>query len=189
MWILGIILVIVAIIPWVFSLAPIASGKFNWTLSNLLTAIVGPFFWSVLWGLFAAACFYVTKEKYNYKLTKVEGNISFIRMPGAGDAGGTVQLHVRRKKFEDIDLRLADVIDQGHEYAIYYLNDSPVGRKIISAGIRSVSMQLYYPLYTPPFYMRRGPPILRPSFKTSLYKLPGCYLLRLASAPSSRALA
>jgi hypothetical protein len=133
LWLLTIIFAVVAILPWIFSLAPMGSGSFVWTLGNILTATVGPLLWSLLWGLFAAVWAYSANDKYNYKLSRVQGRVSFVTVPGAGDNGGLFQMHVGKKKFEDVDTTLADVMQPGDEYAVYFLNNSPVGRKIMSA--------------------------------------------------------
>ena len=135
-WILTIILFATAISPWVLLLNSVMSGTLSWPYSRTPTDYIGPIIWTILWGYFAVSSFHATSDKYNYKLLKVQGNVNFINNSWGdrhGKRGDNFELHISKKKFEDIDLRLLDAIDQGDEYAIYYLNDSPLGRIIVAA--------------------------------------------------------
>jgi hypothetical protein len=137
-WILAIVLFATALSPWLLLLNSVVSGTYDWPYSRTPTNYIGPVVWTILWGYCALGSVHATKDKYNYKLLKVQGNINFINNTWGdthGKRGDNFELHVAKKKFEDIDLRLVDAMGPGDEYAIYYLNDTPLGRIIVSAEL------------------------------------------------------
>jgi hypothetical protein len=136
MWILTIVCGGLAIAPWVLLVVSKVTGELSGSISRILTSYVSIIIWSLLWGFFANIWFQSTRDKYTYKLQTVEGSVNYIHDSWDGTHGAqhhSVELHVARKKFEDFDTALVDVMVQGDEYALYYLDDSPRGRIIVSA--------------------------------------------------------
>jgi hypothetical protein len=134
----GSILIIVAILPPIIigiEAAPCFSNFCSdWPLSGriFLTGMV--LIWPLLWGYWGFRVIYKAFSTHRSpSLKKAEGPVNIIKVVDSQGEGEDYELHIGGKKF-DCDSELADIMQQGDIYAIYYLKDT---EEILSAEMLS----------------------------------------------------
>jgi hypothetical protein len=93
--------------------------------------------WPLIWGGLGAILLGNTFSKHNYALARVQGRANIVRRESYSSSSHTTsvyhELHIGGQEFE-VDDSLADVMMQGDEYILYYINDSD---EIMSAELVS----------------------------------------------------
>ncbi len=91
--------------------------------------------WPLIWGGIGAALIKNSFSKHQFKLTKVQGRVNIVWRESYSSEHHTTsvfhELHIGGKEFS-VNEDLADVMVQGDEYILYYIDDSD---EILSAEL------------------------------------------------------
>ena len=83
--------------------------------------------WPLIWGGIGWALLSSSFAKHEYKLARVQGRVNIVRRESYSSSSHTTsvyhELHIGGQEFS-VDDDLADVMMQGDEYILYYIQDS-----------------------------------------------------------------